>query len=83
MTFQNVSSIVKTILFADDTSLFYSENNIHKLNHTINNELSKFDCWMRANKLPVNTKKTSYVVFKYQDKNESILICRCRLMTNY
>ena len=59
----NVSSIVKTILFADDTSLFYSDINIHKLNHTINNELSKFDCRMRANKLSVNIKKTNYVAF--------------------
>ena len=64
----NVSSVVKTILFADDTSLFYSDINIQKLNDTINNELSKFDCWMRANKLSVNIKKTNYVVFKSRQK---------------
>ena len=64
----NVSSIVKTILFADDTSLFYSDDNIHILNHTINNELLKFDCWMKANKLSVNIKKTNYVVFESRQK---------------
>ena len=64
----NVSSILKTILFEDDTSLFYSDINVHKLNHTLNNELSKFDCWMRANKLSVNIKNTNYVVFKSRQK---------------
>ena len=52
----NVSDIIETILFADDTSLFYSHSNIQQLNDTLNNELSKFDCWMKANKLSVNIK---------------------------
>ena len=64
----NVSDIIETILFADDTSLFYSHSNIQQLNDTLNNELSKFDCWMKANKLSVNIKKTNYVVFKSKQK---------------
>ena len=55
----NVSDIVEIILFADDTNLFYSDTNTHKLKETINNELSKFDCWMRVNKFSVNIKKTN------------------------
>ena len=64
----NVSDIIETILFADETSLFYSHSNIQQLNDTLNNELSKFDCWMKANKLSVNIKKTNYVVFKSKQK---------------
>ena len=64
----NVSDIIETILFADDTSLFYSHSNIQQLNDTLNNELSKFDCWMKANKLSVNIKKTNYVVFISKQK---------------
>ena len=64
----NVSDIIETIWFADDTSLFYSHSNIQQLNDTLNNELSKFDCWMKANKLSVNIKKTNYVVFKSKQK---------------
>jgi hypothetical protein len=65
----NVSDIIETILFADDTSLFYSHSKyIQQLNDTLNNELSKFDCWMKTNKLSVNIKKTNYVVLKSKQK---------------
>ena len=57
----NVSDIIETILFAYDIRrLFYSHSNIQQLNDTLNSELSKFDCWMKANKLSVNIKKTNY-----------------------
>ena len=42
------------------------------MNDTLNNELSKFDCWMKANKLSVNIKKANYVVFKSKQKRINI-----------
>ena len=79
----NVSDIIETILFADDIRrLFYSHSNIQQLNDTLNSELSKFDCWMKANKLSVNIKKT-IMWFSNQNKKESILICHFRLMVKH
>ena len=41
----SVSSILFSILFADDTTLFYSSKNLQELSDVINNELSKMIEW--------------------------------------
>ena len=43
------------IMFANDTSVFIKEKNIHKLFKKSNNELSRIDQWLIANKLSINT----------------------------
>lgn len=57
------SDILKFILFADDTNLFYSNNDICLLESKVNNELVKLSEWFRANKLSLNVSKTNYIVF--------------------
>ena len=48
----NVSdNIVKCILFANDTNIFYSDNNLNVLNCVINQEMDKLQCWFEVNKL--------------------------------
>ena len=37
----NVSKIFETIMFVDDTDLFFSHKNIKEMFHTVNSELSK------------------------------------------
>lgn len=64
----NASPLTQPLLFADDTSLFLSDNDIHKLISTLNTELSKVSDWMKANKLTVNTKKTTYILFRPRQK---------------
>ena len=59
----NCSKILHFILFADDTNLFLSSNNIYDLFNTINAELLKLSDWFRANKLSLNVKKTNYILF--------------------
>ena len=59
----NCSNILHFILFADDTNLLYSCNNIDTLVSTINSELSKLASWFRSNKLSLNVKKTNYMMF--------------------
>ena len=53
------SKLLKTILFADDTTVFYSHTNIHVLTDVINNELKEVSNWFKANKLSLNAKKTN------------------------
>ena len=57
------SDIVKFILFADDTTIFYSSRDLNDLFNTMNNELSKLSEWLKVNKLSINIKKTHYIIF--------------------
>ena len=55
--------LLEAILFADDTNLFYSHNNVKELFRTMNAELSHLNDWFCANKLSLNTDKVKYVLF--------------------
>ena len=50
-------------LFADDTSLLYSDKNTHKLENIVNSELKKISRWLEANKLTLNVSKSNFVIF--------------------
>ena len=57
------SKLTKLLLFADDTSIFFSHSSPNYLENVLNNELLNIDVWLRCNKLSVNIKKTNYVTF--------------------
>jgi len=59
----NCINFSKTILFADDTTV-YLTNNIPNLFDKISSDLESLVEWFRANKLSLNTEKTNDVVFK-------------------
>ena len=65
----NVSKIMNMILFADDTNLFLSNENLDELCTDLNNELAKIDRWFKVNKLSLNVSKTNYMVFTNRRKN--------------
>ena len=67
----NASNLTESLLFADDTSIFYSHRNQDRRISVLNEELIKIDNWMRSNKLSVNIKKTNYIVFKPAQKKSS------------
>ena len=64
--------LAECLLFADDTSIFYSNSNPDHVASVMNSELTKISLWMKSNKLSVNIKKTNYVWLakwcKIQDK---------------
>ena len=60
------SNVIKPIMFADDTNLFFSHKNIKELFKTMNQELIKIQQWFNANKLSLTIKKIKYSFF--QDK---------------
>jgi hypothetical protein len=49
----------KTILFADDTTIYYSHSDIKALYDTMATELSTLSDWFCANKLSLNISKTN------------------------
>ena len=60
------SKIFKFILFADDTSLFYSHKNKHDAQSILNIELSNISQWLAANKLSLNVGKSKLLIFTNQ-----------------
>lgn len=63
------SKLLKFILFADDTNIFYSNNNSDDLETVVNNELFKLTIWFKANKLSLNISKTNYMLFRSNRRN--------------
>ena len=59
----NVLKYAKSILFADDNTIYYQNENPYTLFRIVNNEISKAGDWFQANKLSINATKTHYVVF--------------------
>ena len=51
-------------LFADDTMLTKSSNDIKQLQDISNIELEKVSSWFKANKLSLNISKTKYMIFR-------------------
>jgi hypothetical protein len=60
----NASSKLFTLLFADDTTLQFSSNDLNILYNTVNIELEKAAEWFKANKLTLNISKTKYMLFR-------------------
>ena len=73
----NASKVVKTFLFADDTSLFYSHKDRDQTIAVMNYELMKIMDWLKANKLSLNIAKTDYILF-HPKKNSSFLTITSR-----
>jgi hypothetical protein len=59
----NCLTETKSILFADDTTIYASNRNIKDLYKCVNTDLSKLNNWFCANKLSLNVSKTNYLLF--------------------
>lgn len=58
----HTSDVLDFILFADDTTILYSNKYIYNKINLINKELEQVGNWFRANKLSVNASKTNYMI---------------------
>ena len=81
------SSILKFLLYADDTSLVHHSRDINELVTTVNTELDHVAGWFHHNQLTLNVEKTNYVIFcsrRSTDLNiSSICIGDCVLARVY
>ena len=59
----NASKLTEPLLFADDTSIFYSHSDPSCLESVLNDELQTIDIWLKCNKLSVNIKKKLVILF--------------------
>ena len=63
-----VSNQLFTVLFADDTNIFDTSNDLKALINNVNSELHKIMNWLNANKLSLNIVKTHFILFKNKGK---------------
>ena len=57
------------IHFADDTTVYISNDSPDFLCHTLNSELCKLDQWLQSNRLSLNLDKTCYMIFSNRNKS--------------
>ena len=72
---QFISDVLYSIIFADDTSLFISGNDVAEVNNVLNVEMKNVTKWFSANRLAVNIDKTCYMILKPKNKfiNEDLI----------
>jgi hypothetical protein len=62
------STVLSSLLFADDSNLFVSGPNLDILQSQINDEMPKLVEWLTANRLSLNIKKTHSIIFAPKKK---------------
>ena len=50
-------------MFADDTALYYSSNNVDEILRRLNDDLENISKWIKLNGLALNPKKYEFMVF--------------------
>ena len=83
----NAVSFLNTILFADDTTVFYSHEDMSVLCQTVNREIKEFSNWFKVNELSLNAKKTNLMYLETcmqtnkitENNNHDIYLDGCKL----
>ena len=68
-----------SMIFADDTNMFYSSKNSEELQSVVNEELGKVLKFCAANMLSTNFKKTNYMIITSPKKKTNIKITVCSI----
>ena len=71
----NTFTVSKSLLFADDTTIYYSHSNLNTLYTNLNKDLQILNDWFKTNKLSLNVSKTQYMIFnkKHQHAQDAEL----------
>lgn len=64
-----IDDSVKFIVYADDSSLFFTSSNTNELVSRCNHVLSKLHEWSTLNSLTINSTKTKAMLFQAKNKN--------------
>ena len=63
------SNVLNFTLYADDTSVTHVGKNLDTVISTLNQELQLVATWFNLNKLPLNSDKSQYIIFRTRQKN--------------
>ena len=78
----NASNLLRFILFADDTNVYYSGKNTSDVSNVLNQEMERVSDWLIANQLSINFKKTNYVIFKPRQKRLNLTNFSLKIKNN-
>ena len=70
----NISELIKFIIFADDTNLFFKHKNLNTLVSIINTELIQISSWFKLNKLSLNISKTNFIHIQSSNAYKNVII---------
>ena len=79
---QFISDVLNSIIFADDTNLFYSHKDINALFLKVNKEPRKINQWFICRKLSLSLKKTKYLFFHKRSKQGDVPLLLPKLKIN-
>ena len=68
----NVIKNCKYQLYADDTVIYYTGNNLNVSTNILENDLTNFTNWCKGNALTINTSKSKYVCFGMKSQTRNI-----------
>ena len=74
------SSALDSIMFADDTNLFYEHKDLKTFFSLVNQKLQKINEWFEANKLSLNVGKTKYSLFHKPSRKDDLPLLLPRLL---
>ena len=78
----NASRLLDTIMFGDDTNLFFNHKDIKHLFRVANNKQVNIKDWFTANELSLTVEKTKYSFFRKPSKKDDIPLCLPKLIIN-
>ena len=70
----NSSCVLSFLLFADDTNILFSHRSLREAEIVVNNELRLVSSWLICNRLSINLKKTSYMIFTNKPTHANVKI---------
>ena len=70
---RNVIMDSKTFLYADDTVVSVTGNNLNHMTDLLEGDLRRLDIWFRKNKLTLNAKKTNYMIFGLRSRLKEVV----------
>jgi hypothetical protein len=69
---QNITG-TKIVLFADNTNILVSDENINSLQHKLNNVMTELQTWFTLNNLVVNTEKMLAISFHTTQNKKTVV----------
>ena len=78
----SASNLLNTIMFADDTNLFFEHKDISFLFSTVNRELQNINEWFISNKLSLNVKNTKFLIFHKASRRDDLPLLIAKLFIN-
>ena len=68
----NSSASLQFVLYADDTNIFFSHNNLQCLLSHVQTEMQNVTRWFQVNKLQINKSKTKYMIFNFKERGRKL-----------